>query len=207
MHASRDEHGRVGYASNEEEDSVAGLIERMSLVIKSKLNKPSTGRRTWPRRWTTPASSSASCSRTSRGSRTSRLQERASAPDRQAGAEPGQAGLRRDAVAAGREVCVPRSKEDARATAAPGSRRADRAARPAAAEARSVREAAGREDRGLPVAEGGHQGAVLGRRGAGPDRRGGDRDRRADGRHGARRSSGCATRRSRCRLGRRRSTS
>jgi phage shock protein A len=39
MHASRDEHGRVGYASNEEEDSVAGLIERMSLVIKSKLNK------------------------------------------------------------------------------------------------------------------------------------------------------------------------
>jgi phage shock protein A len=39
MHASRDEHGPLGYVESEEEDHVAGLIERMSLVIKSKLNK------------------------------------------------------------------------------------------------------------------------------------------------------------------------
>ena len=39
------------------------------------------------------------------------------------------------------------------------------------------------EGRGLPVAEGDDQGAVLGRRGPGADRRGRDRDRRADGRH------------------------
>jgi len=39
MHASLDQHRRVGYVQTEEEDSVAGLIERMSLVIKSKLSK------------------------------------------------------------------------------------------------------------------------------------------------------------------------
>ena len=46
------------------------------------------------------------------------------------------------------------------------------------------------EDRGVPVAEGGHQGAVLGRRGAGADRRGRDRDRRAHVRHGPRDPAG-----------------
>src|ERR671936_841971 len=37
----------------------------------------------------------------------------------------------------------------------------------------------------VTLAEGGHQGPVLGGRGAGADRGGGERDRRADGRHGA----------------------
>ena len=55
--------------------------------------------------------------------------------------------------------------------------------RGAAGEARREREAALGEDRGVPLAEGSHQGAVLRRRGAGADRRGRDRDRRADGRH------------------------
>jgi phage shock protein A len=40
VHASLDQHRRIGYApANEEEDEVAGLFERMSLVIKSKLSK------------------------------------------------------------------------------------------------------------------------------------------------------------------------
>jgi phage shock protein A len=39
MHAAVDEHPRVGYVETEQEDFVAGLMERMSLVIKSKLNK------------------------------------------------------------------------------------------------------------------------------------------------------------------------
>jgi phage shock protein A len=40
VHASLDQHRRIGYApANEEEDAVAGLFERMSLVIKSKLSK------------------------------------------------------------------------------------------------------------------------------------------------------------------------
>ncbi len=40
------------------------------------------------------------------------------------------------------------------------------------------------EDRGLPLAEGSDQGAVLGRRGAGQDRRGRDGHREGHGRHG-----------------------
>ena len=56
------------------------------------------------------------------------------------------------------------------------------AARSAAGEAgRGLADAAG-EDRGLPHAEGSHQGAVLGSRGAGEDRRSRIRDRRAHGR-------------------------
>src|SRR5512132_3553667 len=40
VHAPFDQHRRIGYApANGEEDEVAGLFERMSLVIKSKLNK------------------------------------------------------------------------------------------------------------------------------------------------------------------------
>jgi phage shock protein A len=40
VHASFDQHRRIGYApANEEEDEVAGLFERMSLVIKSKLSR------------------------------------------------------------------------------------------------------------------------------------------------------------------------
>jgi phage shock protein A len=40
VHAPFDQHRRIGYApANEEEDEVAGLFERMSLVIKAKLNK------------------------------------------------------------------------------------------------------------------------------------------------------------------------
>src|SRR2546423_1506963 len=70
--------------------------------------------------------------------------------------------------------------------AAPGARPAGAGTRGAAGEARREPEAAPGEDRGLPLAEGGHQGAVFGRRGPGADRRGGNRDRRADGRHGAR---------------------
>jgi phage shock protein A len=40
VHASFDQHRRIGYApANEEEEEVAGLFERMSLVIKAKLSK------------------------------------------------------------------------------------------------------------------------------------------------------------------------
>jgi phage shock protein A len=40
VHASFDQHRRIGYVpANEEEDEVAGLFERMSLVIKSKLSR------------------------------------------------------------------------------------------------------------------------------------------------------------------------
>jgi phage shock protein A len=39
MHAPLDAHGALGYAEIEEEDAVAGLFERMSMVIKAKLSK------------------------------------------------------------------------------------------------------------------------------------------------------------------------
>ena len=61
--------------------------------------------------------------------------------------------------------------------------------------------------RGVPLAEGSAQGAVLGRRGAGARRRGGDRHRQGHGRHRASRSSARRTRPRSCRRARRRSTS
>jgi phage shock protein A len=39
VHAPLDQHGELGYAESEEEGAVAGLFERMSLVIKSKLSR------------------------------------------------------------------------------------------------------------------------------------------------------------------------
>jgi phage shock protein A len=39
MHAPLDAHGALGYGEIEEEDAVAGLFERMSMVIKAKLSK------------------------------------------------------------------------------------------------------------------------------------------------------------------------
>ena len=81
------------------------------------------------------------------------------------------------------------------------------AARGAAGEADRERAAALGQGRGLPLAEGSHQGAVLGRRGAGADRRGGDRDRRADGRHRARDPAREGQDRADAGAGRRRSTS
>ena len=102
---------------------------------------------------------------------------------RRAGA-PGAGGRPRGSRASGARAQVRRP------AAAPGARPQVAELEAAAGEARRVREAAFGQDRGVPLAEGGHQGAVLRRRGAGADRRGGDGDRRADGRHRARDPAG-----------------
>src|SRR4051794_6756099 len=103
--------------------------------------------------------------------------------DRRQARDPGAAGARRQPR--GSRAPGPRA-QDGRAAAAPGARPADPRPRGPAGETRLVRAAAAGEDRGLPHAEGGDQGAVLGRGGPGQDRRGRDRDRRADGGHGSR---------------------
>src|SRR6266516_1251141 len=116
-------------------------------------------------------------------------EEAARAPDDPARAERGQArhagppGARRGprgSRAAGARA------QGRGAAAAAGARPAGEGTRGAAGEARRLREAAAGEDRGVPLAEGSDQGAVLGRGGPGEDRRGGDGDRRADVRHGPR---------------------
>ena len=77
-----------------------------------------------------------------------------------------------------------------RAGRAPGTRPAGRRARAPAGAADRLRAEAAHEDRGLPLEEGGHQGAVLRRRGAGPHLRGRQRRGRGDGRRRARHAAG-----------------
>src|SRR5579884_1259631 len=107
-------------------------------------------------------------------------EEAARAPDDAARAERRQA---RDAGAAGGRRRARGSRaagaaeEGGGPAAAAGARRAGEAARGPAAEADRVAAVARDAHRGVPVAEGSDQGAVLGGRGAGSDRRGRDRDR------------------------------
>src|SRR4051812_8901064 len=107
-------------------------------------------------------------------------QEAARAPDDAARAERRQA---RDAGPPGarsrpRGSRAPGARaEGGRPATAPGSRRPGEAAAVATGEARRLAAAAADEDRGVPLAEGSDQGAVLGRGSAGANRRGCNRDR------------------------------
>ena len=90
----------------------------------------------------------------------------------------------RQALAAGqRGAGAHRARaQERRADRAAVARLPGRPARAAAGAADRLRAEAARQDRAVPLEQGGHQGPVLGRRGPGPDLRGGDRRRRGDGR-------------------------
>ena len=191
MHASRDEHGRVGYASNEEEDSVAGLIERMSLVIKSKLNKLLDRAEDPAETLDYSYEQRQLLQNVKRGSRTSRPPRSGQLQTDKLEQSLVKLDSLRDAVAAGREDLA-RAALERKTLAQQQLQDLDgqieqldqQQQKLAASEKLGAKIEAFRSQKEVIKAQ--YSAAEA----QGPDRRGGDRDRRADGRHGARDRAG-----------------
>ena len=174
MHAPLDAHRRIGYAPQrtEEEGVVAGLFERMSLVIKSKLNRlldraedPSE---TLDYSYEEQLKLLQNVKRGVADVTTSkkRLELQSDKLEQSVVRLDAQA---RDALGAGREDLA-RQALERKTLAQQQLQDLDQqvqATGGAAGQAHVLRAAALGQDRGVPVAEGGQQGPVLGRRGAG----------------------------------------
>ena len=204
--------GWIGYFDTDEEDTVAGLMERTMTIIKAKwnklLNRAENPNETLDYSYEKQLELLQNVKRGVADVVTAKKRLQLQAGKLEASV-PKLESQAREALAAGREDLARMALE--RKTAAQTQLQdLDRQVgelEAAAGEARREREDALREDRVVPEPEGGHEGAVLGGRGLGADRRGVDRDRRPDGRHGRRDRRARATRPRRCRRARRRWTS